>query len=110
MKRVNAWLRKLGLLTLLAISLVGLAMPTPVQAKDVHLSIGLGIPLPVEVVPAPVVVIPAPVIVHRHPVVIAEPYIIHHHLPPGLAKKYYGYHPGHGCKLDKHGKKHKHHW
>lgn len=103
MKRVNALLRRIGVLTLLGVSMAGLAMSTPAYAGEVHLSIGLGIPLPVEVVPAPVVVAsppvivwPASVIAHPYPVVIAEPYIVHHHhLPPGLAKKYYGKHPKH---------------
>ena len=107
MKRVNAVLWGLGVLTFLGLSVVGLAMPAPAHAGDFHLSIGLGIPLPVIVVPTPVAVVPSPVIVrpapviaYQPPVVVAEPYIVHPRgLPPGLAKKYYGYHPVHRYKF-----------
>jgi hypothetical protein len=42
--------------------------------------------------PAPVIVVPAPVVVRRPPVVIGERRVMYRdHLPPGLAKKCYGY-------------------
>jgi hypothetical protein len=49
----------------------------------------------VVVQPAPVVVQPAPVVVAPAPVVVRE-----RRLPPGIAKKYYGYRT--------HGKRHHH--
>ncbi|MBI3302850.1 MAG: hypothetical protein HYZ72_12365 [Deltaproteobacteria bacterium] len=106
MKRANAVLWKLGVLTFLGVSLAGLAILPPAHAGDFHLSIGLGIPFPVAVVPTPVVVAPpavivqpAPVFAYSAPVVIAEPYIVRpHRLPPGLAKKYHGYHPVYGYR------------
>ena len=110
MKRTNAVLWKLGMLTLLGLSVTGLAMAPPAQAGSFHLSIGIGIPVPLAVIPAPVVVVPppvivqpAPVIAYPSPVVIAEPYFGYpHHLPPGLAKKYYGHHPGRGHRFVRH--------
>ena len=110
MKRVHAVLGKLGLLALLGVSVAGLAMAPPAQAGNFHLSIGIGIPVPVAVVPAPVIVAPPPVIVQPAPViayppsvVIAEPYIARpYFLPPGLAKKYYGRHPGRGHRYARH--------
>lgn len=111
MPRTKGVLFSIGLLTCLGISLAGFIAPA--QAGGVHLSIGIGIPAPVYVAPAPVVVAPAPVvvypaprIVYAPPVVVVEPYVVYkqHHLPPGLAKKYYGYHPVHGYKQYKPGK------
>ena len=74
MKRAHGMLRRFGVWTFLGMGLVGLMLPWPAQAGGVHVSIGFGIPVPVEVVPAPVVVAPAPVVVQRPPVVVAEPY------------------------------------
>ena len=111
MKHVNAVLWKLGALTFLGVSLVGLAAPLPVRAGGVHVSIGFQLPIPVAVfpvpvfvAPAPVIVRPAPVIVQQAPVVIEEQQVVYPgHLPPGLAKKYYGY------RHVKHWKHHHHH-
>lgn len=110
MKRANAVLWKLGLLALLGVSAAGLGMAQPAHAGNFNLSIGIGIPVPFAVIPVPVVVAPppvifqpAPVIAYQPPVVIAEPYFGYpHHLPPGLAKKYYGHHPGRGHKFARH--------
>lgn len=103
MNRVHSKLWTFGMMICLGIGMVGLLNPRSAEAGDVHFSIGIGIPFPIAVVPAPVIMYPAPV-------VVAEPYIVHPyppHLPPGLAKKYYGYsHPAwHGHKS----RKHKHH-
>jgi len=86
-------------------------IPRPVQAGDVHFFIGLGIPAPVAVLPPPVVVAPAPVFVQPAPViaypsrtlVVQPPSVYPRHLPPWVARKYYGshpygYHPGHGYR------------
>ncbi|MBI3325400.1 MAG: hypothetical protein HYZ81_01680 [Nitrospinae bacterium] len=83
MRGVKAVLRKLGVLTFLAGSLVGLARPALAHDRGIHLSIGLGIPLPVAVVPAPVVVAPPPVVILR-PAVITRPYIV-----PASTKKFW---------------------
>ena len=82
-------------------NLLALAIPWSAHAGGVHVSVGFELPVPVAVVPAPppVVVAPAPVIVQRPPVVIQPPpmvieerrVIYRGHLPPGLAKKFYGY-------------------
>jgi len=110
MNRMHSRLWTFGMMICLGIGMVGLLNPRSAEAGDVYFSIGIGIPLPFEVVPVPVVVAPPPMVVHPAPVVVAEPYIVHPyppHLPPGLAKKYYGYsHPAwHGHKS----RKHKHH-
>jgi hypothetical protein len=106
----------IGLLTCLGIGLAGLVAPTPAHAGGVHLSIGIGIPAPVYVAPPPVVVTPAPVVVYPEPHVIYPPPVVFvdphpgyraYHLPPGLAKKSYGYHPAYGYKFRKH---HRHDW
>ncbi len=120
MKRVNVVLMTVGVLTFLGVSLIGLAMPTAAYAGGVSLSIGIGIPFPVAVAPAPVLVAPAPVVVqpapvvvqpppvvmYQEPVMIAQPYPVYQPyavyprpLPPGLAKKYYGYRPVRGYKF-----------
>jgi hypothetical protein len=102
----NTVLRKYGILTFLGLSLLALAMPWSAHAGGVHVSVGFELPVPVAVVPAPVpvVVTPAPVVVQRQPVVIESPapvviedrrVMYRDHLPPGLAKKFYGYEPVH---------------
>lgn len=120
-RNVSPW--PYGILTLLAVSLLGMAMPLTARAGGVHVSVGLELPIPVAVVPAPVVVAPAPVLVQQPPVLIAQsaPVIVQPapavvleprrvvypgHLPPGLAKKFYGYQYGHGEGF---GKPWKHH-
>lgn len=116
MKRVSTVLWTLGGLTCLGIGLAGLAMPAPAHAGDLHLSIGLGIPLPVEVVaspfvvaPARIIVRPAPIITYPPPVVIAEPTLVYPPHARGLAKKYYaGYSPVPAYKFYKRGR-HAHH-
>lgn len=117
MNRVYSMLWTFGIMICLGIGMVGLLNPRPAAAGDVHLSIGFGITFPIEVVPAPVIVAPppvivypAPVITYPAPVVVAEPYIVHpyhRHLPPGLAKKYYG-HGDYAWHRHK-SRKHKHH-
>ncbi|MBI3326938.1 MAG: hypothetical protein HYZ81_09585 [Nitrospinae bacterium] len=116
MKRVSTVQGILGGLTCLGIGPAGLAMPAPAHAGDLHLSIGLGIPLPVEVVPSPVVVAPArlivrpaPIITYPPPMVISEPILVLSPHPGGLAKKYYaGYSPVPAYKFYKRGR-HAHH-
>ena len=111
MKHANAVLRKLGALTFLGVSLVGLAAPLPARAGGVHVSIGFGLPIPVAVVPAPVFVAPSPVIVQRAPVivVIEEQRVVYPgYLQPGLAKKFYGYQHVRGDGSFKHWKHHHH--
>ena len=51
MKRMNTFLRTLGVVTL--VGMASLALPFPAQAGGVHVSIGVG--LPVVVAPAPVI-------------------------------------------------------
>jgi len=105
----NTVLRKYSILPFLGLSLLALAVPWLAHAGVVHVSVGFELPVPVTVVPAPVpvVVAPAPVVVQRPPVVIERPapmvvypapvvikerrVIYRDHLPPGLAKKFYGY-------------------
>ncbi len=109
MKHRNTLLWKYGTLTFLGISLLGLVVPLPARAGGVHVSIGFGLPIPVVVVPAPVFVAPAPVIVYRPPVVIEEQRVVYPgYLPPGLAKKFYGYQHVHGDGYYKHWKHHHH--
>ena len=106
MQHRNTGLRKYRILPFLSLSLLALAVPWSAHAGGVHVSVGFGLPVPVAVVPAPLVVTPAPVIVQRPPVVVyPEPVIVRQppvvieerrviyrdHLPPGLAKKFYGY-------------------
>ena len=108
MQHRNAVLRKRSILTFLGLSLLALAMPWSAHAGEVHVSVGFELPIPVAVVPAPlpvvvapapvvvqrppVVVYPAPVVVRQPPVVIEEQRVLYRdHLPPGLAKKFYGY-------------------
>jgi hypothetical protein len=100
----NSWLRPYRILPFLGLSLLALTVPLPVYAGGVHVSVGFELPVPVAVVPAPppVVVAPAPVIVQRPPVVVQQPPVVieerrviyRDHLPPGLAKKVYGYDHG----------------
>jgi len=113
-RKATWWTR--GLLVSLGISIAALAMPLTAYAGGIHISIGIPAPVyvappPVVVYPAPVIVQPAPGIVYPPPVVFSAPYGVYgHHLPPGIAKKYYGYHPVYGYKSYKHGKHHgKHH-
>jgi hypothetical protein len=109
-----------GVLAGLAVSMAIWAIPQLAHAGGVRLSIGIGIPAPVYVAPPPVVVHPAPIIVqpapgivypppgivYPPPVVYTVPYDVYGRpLPPGLAKKYYGYHPAYGYKFYKHGKR-----
>jgi hypothetical protein len=113
MWRANGTLRRLALVAALGIGLGGLALATPAQAGGIHVSIGLGIPAPVYVAPPPLVVAPAPVIVqpapsviYEPPVVVTPPYLGYWpHIPPGHAKRYYGYAPVYGYKAYK-----KHPW
>jgi hypothetical protein len=81
MKRTSGMLRRFGMLTFLGLGLVSLMLPWQAQAGGLHVSIGLGLPLPVAVMPAPVYVQPAPVYVQpapayvqSAPVVVTEPY------------------------------------
>ena len=105
----NTVLRQYSLLTFLGLSLLALAVPWSAHAGGVHVSVGFELPVPVVVVPAPapVIVAPAPVVVRQPPVVIERPapvvvypapvvieerrVMYRGHLPPGLAKKFYGY-------------------
>lgn len=115
MANVERKLWQFGVAALLGVSMVGLAMPGVAHAGGIHLSIGIGVPAPVYVAPAPVVVAPppvfvrpAPIITYPAPVVIAEPPVVYARpLPPGLAKRYYGYHPAYGYKYYKHGRYYK---
>ena len=116
MQHRNTVLRKYSILTFLGLSLLALAVPWSAHAGGVHVSVGFELPVPVAVVPAPVpvVVTPAPVVVQQQPVVIERPapvivypaavvvrrppvviedrrVMYRDHLPPGLAKKFYGY-------------------
>lgn len=66
---MRAIVRKIGVWTFFGGSLASLTGPA--QAHDrPHLSIGIGIPLPVEVAPAPVIVVPKPVVIERDIIVI----------------------------------------
>ena len=116
MQHRNTVLRTYSILTFLGLSLLALAVPWSAHAGGVRVSVGFELPVPVVVIPAPapvvvapapvivqqppmlierpapVVVYPAPVVVRRPPVVIEERRVIYRdHLPPGLAKKFYGY-------------------
>ena len=91
MKRFRIVLQTLGIVTCLG--LAGIALPRPAHAGGVHVSIGLGVPLPVAVVPPPPVVVapappvavyprpafiqPPPVVVAPPPVVVAEPRVVY---------------------------------
>jgi len=121
MQHRNTVLQKYSILTFLGLSLLALAVPWSARAGGVHVSVGFELPVPVAVVPAPapVVVAPAPVVVQRPPVVLERPapvvvypapvvvrqppvvieerrVMYRHHLPPGLAKKFYSYEHRHG--------------
>ena len=104
----NTVLQKCSILVFLGMNLLALAIPWSAHAGGVHVSVGFELPVPVAVVPAPapvvvapapvvvyrppVVVYPAPVVVRQPPVVLEERRVIYRdHLPPGLAKKFYGY-------------------
>jgi len=108
----NTVLQKCSILVFLGMNLLALAIPWSAHAGGVHVSVGFELPVPVAVVPAPapvvvapapvvvyrppVVVYPAPVVVRQPPVVLEERRVIYRdHLPPGLAKKFYGYEHGH---------------
>ena len=114
MKHRNTLLRKYGVLTFLGMSLIGLIVPLPARAGGVHVSIGVELPVPVAVFPAPVFVAPAPVIVRPAPVFVPQaPVVIEEqrvrypgYLPPGLAKKFYGYQHVRGYGYYKHWKHH----
>jgi hypothetical protein len=102
-----------GVLVGVAVSIATLALPQRAHAGGVHLSIGIGIPAPVYVAPPPAVVYPAPVIVQPAPRLVYPPPVTYsapcdvygRPLPPGLAKKHYGYHPAHGYNFYKPGKR-----
>ena len=112
----NTVLRKYSILPFLGLSLLALVVPWLAHAGVVHVSVGFELPVPVAVVPAPVpvvvtpapvvvqqqsvvierpapvIVYPAPVVVRRPPVVIEDRRVMYlNHLPPELAKKFYGY-------------------
>ena len=107
MQHRNTALWKDSILIFLGLSLLALAVPWSAHAGEVHVAVGFELPVPVAVVPAPpaVVVAPAPVrvqrppvVVYPAPVVVRPPVVIEErrgmyrdHLPPGLAKKFYGY-------------------
>ena len=81
MKCMNTLVRTLGVVTL--VGMASLALPFPVQAGGVQVSIGVGVPFPgmvypapVIVQPAPVIVAPQPVIVQRAPVMVIEPPVV----------------------------------
>ena len=112
MQHRNTVLWKYSILPFLGLSLLALAVPWSAHAGGVHVSVGFELPIPVAVVPAPapvvvaptpvvvqrppVVFYPGPVVVQQPPVVIEERRVIYRdHLPPGLAKKFYGYKPMH---------------
>ncbi len=102
--------QSLGRLIRVGVVCLGLAPVTPAFAGGVDVSIGIGVPAPVVVAPAPVFVAPPPVIVQPAPVLVSPPAVVVQEppvgsgrpLPPGLAKKYYGYSQG------RHGHKHHH--
>jgi len=73
MERLYTVLRNVGMVTFIA--LASLALPRLAQAGGVHVSIGVGLPLPVVVAP-PIVVAPAPVVVYPAPVVVAQPPVL----------------------------------
>ena len=85
MKRLRVLPQTFGLIMLLGIA--SFALPSPVQAGGVHVSIGLGLPFPVVVAPPPPVVVapypvfvqPAPVIVAQPPVVVTRPRVVYGH-------------------------------
>ena len=116
MKPRNTLLWKYGALIFLVMSLIGLVVPLPARAGSVHVSVGFELPIPIAVVPVPVVVAPAPVIVRPAPVIVQQaPVVIEEqrvvypdHLPPGLAKQFYGYQHVHGDGSFKHWKHHHH--
>ena len=99
----------------LGLSIAALALPGHVLAGGIQISIGVPVPVyvappPVVVYPEPIVVQPPPRVVYPPPVAFSVPYGVYGRpLPPGLAKKYYGYHPAHGYKFYKHGTHHKQH-
>jgi hypothetical protein len=114
MLRANGKVSRRALVVALGIVLGSVILATTAQAGGVHVSIGLGLPVPVYVAPPPVVVVPAPVIVqpmpgiiYPPPVVLTPPYIIYRsHMPPGHGRRYYGHHTVYGYKPYKY---HKHH-
>ena len=81
MERICTLPRMFGLVMFLGIA--GLALPLTAHAGGLHVSIGLGLPVPVVVAPTPVVVTrpqpvivqSAPVVVTRPPVIVGEPYV-----------------------------------
>jgi len=105
MKRMNTFLRTLGVVTL--VGMASLALPFPAQAGGVHVSIGVGLPVvvapaPVLVQPAPVVVAPAPVLVQRAPIIMVPPPVVVSEPQVVYGYPYYrGYH--------RHRKHHHHH-
>ena len=130
MTRMQTVLWSLGVLCGVGIMLSGLLRPVPAEAGGLHVSIGLGIPVPVGVVPAPVVVAPAPIIVQQPPVVVVpSPVIVQPapviayppplvvgppvvayppYLSPGFAQPYRGDPAGDGYRWARHWK-HGHH-
>jgi hypothetical protein len=107
MKRLRILPQTCGLIVLLGIA--SFALPSPVQAGGVHVSIGLGLPFPVVVAPPPPVVVaphpvfvqPAPVIVAQPPVVVTRPQVVYGH-------PYYREHPRYHQHW-KHWRHHRHH-
>ena len=107
MQRAHGMLWRFGVWTFISMGLMSLMIPWPAQAGGVHVSVGLGIPVPVVVAPAPVVVQPAPVYtqpspvyVQPAPVVVQRPPVVVQPAPVVVAEPYAGqaYYPyyGHG--------------
>ena len=71
MQRINTLLRTFGIVGFCG--LAALALPRPVHAGGVHVSVGFGLPVPVFVAPAPVVVAPQPTVVYPAPPVYVYP-------------------------------------
>jgi hypothetical protein len=110
MTRQSTRWRHLRLIVGSGVVMLGLIIVAPAQAGGVDVSIGIGLPSPIVIAPGPVVVAPqpmivqpAPVLVYPPPVVVQEPPIVYGRpVPPGLAKKYYGYPRYYGKKVYRH--------
>lgn len=100
----------------LGLSIIALAVPGQAIAGGIRISIGVPVPVyvappPTVVYPAPIVVQPSPRFIYPPPVAFSVPYDGYGRpLPPGLAKKYYGYHPAYGYKFYKHDKRYRKHY
>jgi len=92
MQRISGMLWRFGILTFFGLTLASL-IPWPAQAGGLHVSVGLGLPVPVVVAPAPVVVQPAPVVIPQPPVIVQQPPVVIAEPYPG--RVYYPYY-GHG--------------